>query len=112
MQQPNIQAGKIERVLRHDLKESTGKVAEAAGWDGSSVSRVLSGQQGIPLGKLDAVVKAAGYVMVSRQYLDVLAYLSQIGSYCRCSREGDGECGPGASCGEQPIQIHSYQGRA
>ena len=94
-------AGTIERALRQSLSQPGGAVAEAAGWDGSNVSRVLSGQQGVPIGKLDAVVNAAGYVMVSRKYFDAFTIFGEVGMHCRCAREGGGECGPEsrARCG-------------
>lgn len=87
-------AGTIERVLRRELKETSSAVAEAAGWDSSNVSRVLSGQQGVPIAKLDAVVGAAGYVLVSRKYFDAFTIFGEVGMNCRCAREGGGECGP------------------
>ena len=95
-------AGTIERALRKSLSQPGNAVAEVAGWDGSNVSRVLSGQQGVPIAKLDAVVSAAGYVMVSREYLDAIGVLSRVGAYCHCARNGGGECGPNnrARCGQ------------
>ncbi|QOQ84338.1 XRE family transcriptional regulator [Comamonas thiooxydans] len=95
-------AGTIERALRQSLSQPGSAVAEAAGWDSSNVSRVLSGQQGVPIAKLDSVVSAAGYVMVSREYLDAIGVLSRVGAYCHCARAGGGECGPDnrARCGQ------------
>ncbi len=90
-------AGKIESVLRHALSQPGSDVQEAAGWDSSNVSRVLSGQQGVPIGKLDAIVSAAGYVLVGREYLDAIGVLSRVGAYCHCARSGGGECGPANS---------------
>lgn len=80
-----LSAGTIERVLRHNLSQPGSAVQEAAGWDASNVSRVLSGQQGVPVAKLDAI-----------------GVLSRVGAYCHCARSGGGECGPAnrASCGE------------
>lgn len=88
-------AGTIERALRQNLSQPGSKVQEAAGWDASNVSRVLSGQQGVPIAKLDAIVGAAGYVLVSRKYFDAIGTLSVVGVNCQCAREGAGECGPG-----------------
>ncbi len=89
-----LSAGTIERVLRHNLSQPGSAVQEAAGWDASNVSRVLSGQQGVPVAKLDAIVGAAGYVLVSREYMDAIGVLSRVGAYCHCARSGGGECGP------------------
>ncbi|MDH1827075.1 DNA-binding protein [Delftia tsuruhatensis] len=85
--------GTIERVLRHALSQPGSEVQEAAGWDSPAVSRFLSGQQGVPIGKIDAVVSAAGYVLVSRKYLDAIGTLGEVGMYCHCARAGGGECG-------------------
>ena len=87
-------AGTIERVLRQSLSQPGSAVAEAAGWDSSNVSRFLSGQQGVPIGKIDAIVAAAGYVLIGRKYLEALATFGEVGAHCRCARNGGGECGP------------------
>ena len=94
--------GTIERVLRQNLSQPGSAVAEAAGWDASNVSRVLSGQQGVPVAKLDAIVGAAGYVLISRKYFDAIGTLGEVGMHCHCARAGGGECGPAnrAKCGE------------
>lgn len=86
----------IERMLRQQLSQPGNAVAEAAGWDASNTSRFLSGQQGVPIGKIDAVVQAAGYVLVSKTYLDAIGTLGLVGANCRCARAGGGECGPAA----------------
>jgi hypothetical protein len=90
---PSHAAGSIERVLRQHLSQPGSSVQEAAGWDAPSVSRFLSGQQGVPIGKIDALVGAAGFVLVSRKYLDAIGTLGEVGMYCRCARVGHGECG-------------------
>lgn len=86
-------SGTIERVLRKHLCQPGGAAQEAVGWDAPAVSRFLSGQQGVPIGKIDALVAAAGYVLVSREYLEAIGILSEVGVHCRCAREGGGECG-------------------
>lgn len=95
-------AGTIERVLRQNLSQPGSAVAEAAGWDSSNVSRFLSGQQGVPIGKIDAIVASAGYVLIGRKYFDALGTMGEVGMNCRCAREGGGECGPEsrARCGQ------------
>lgn len=89
-------------MLRQNLSQPNSAVAKAAGWDGSSVSRFLSGQQGVPISKIDAIVAAAGYVMVGRQYFDAFAVFGEVGMHCKCARAGGGECGPAnrADCGQ------------
>lgn len=94
-------AGTIERMLRQQLSQPGNAISEAAGWDSSNASRFLSGQQGVSIGKIDAVVHAAGYVLVSKKYFDAINTLSEVGVNCRCAREGAGECGPNqqSACG-------------
>ena len=53
---PSHAAGTIERVLRQHLSQPGSAAQEAATWDGPSVSRFLSGQQGVPIGKIDALL--------------------------------------------------------
>lgn len=90
-------AGRIEQVLRQNLSQPNSAVAKAAGWDSSNVSRFLSGQQGVPIGKLDAIVKAAGYVMVGCKFFDAFITFGEVGMHCKCARAGGGECGPADS---------------
>ena len=93
-------AGTIERVLRQTLSQPGNAAAEAASWDASGVSRFLSGQQGVTISKIDAVIAACGYVLVSKKYFDAIGTLGEVGMNCRCAREGAGECGPGRdACG-------------
>ena len=85
----------IERAFREALTDprARGPVAEALGWDESQVSRFLSGQLGIPIGKIDAGLNALELRVVSREYLDDLSTMSKVGVNCHCAREGFGECG-------------------
>ncbi|WP_028498284.1 helix-turn-helix domain-containing protein [Microvirgula aerodenitrificans] len=85
----------LEQAFRSALTSPRDKraVADALSWDDSQVSRFLSGQQGIPIDKLDAAIQALGYVPVTPRYLDCLAYMGQIGASCQCARQGMGECG-------------------
>ncbi len=87
-------SGTIERVLRQHLSQPGSAAQDAAAWDGPSVSRFLSGQQGVPIGKIDALVNAAGFVLISRKYLEAIGTLGEVGMYCHCARAGGGECGP------------------
>ena len=91
---PSHAAGTIERVLRQHLSQPGSAAQEAATWDGPSVSRFLSGQQGVPIGKIDALVGACGFVLVSRKYLEAIGTLGEVGMHCHCARNGSGECGP------------------
>lgn len=85
----------IERAFREALTDprNRGPIAEALGWDESQVSRFLSGQLGIPIGKIDAGLNALELRVVSREYLDGLSTMSKVGVNCHCAREGFGECG-------------------
>lgn len=85
----------VARALRMALSDPQAKhqVMEALDWDASQVSRFLSGGMGIVEEKIDAAIAAVGFVCVSPEYLDFLAYGSQIGAACRCARSGMGECG-------------------
>lgn len=85
----------IERAFREALTDprARGPIAESLGWDESQVSRFLSGQLGIPIGKIDAGLNALELRVVSREYLDGLSTMSKVGVNCHCAREGFGECG-------------------
>ena len=85
--------GVIEQVLRAYLNMPGSDVQAVMGWDASNVSRVLSGQQGIPLAKLDALVDAIDYVLIEREYLDAVGKLCRVGAHCECARRGKGNCG-------------------
>lgn len=93
---PTTHAGppRIEQALRAALS-SQGRldVMEAVGWDKSAVSRFLDGQQGVTIDKIDKLVGAVGFVLVTREYLDAIATLSRVGVNCECARTGMGECG-------------------
>lgn len=85
----------IERGLRAALtnpKESA-RVIDALNWDGSQVSRFLSGGLGLTIDKVDAAISALGYVCVKPRYLEAMATLCQVGANCECARRGMGECG-------------------
>lgn len=92
---PNTPRSNIQHALRTALKDDrrTAAIKEVTGWDESQVSRIKSDQQGIVLSKLDAVVEAAGFVLVTRRYLDAISTLSEVGVHCECARSGVGECG-------------------
>lgn len=72
--------------------KTSGDARETVGWDAPSVTRFLSTQSGVTIDKLDALLAAAGYVAVSAQYLDALATMSEVGTHCKCARQGMGEC--------------------
>ncbi|QRQ89128.1 hypothetical protein [Cupriavidus oxalaticus] len=85
---------RIEQTLREALT-GPGRVdvQRAIGWDDSNISRFLSGNQGVVIDKLDAMVSAVGYVLITRKYLDAVTTLGEVGMHCECAREGLGECG-------------------
>lgn len=90
----NGQPLKIEQILRLKLSSSERRnVMEQLEWDDSQVSRFLSGNQGVTINKIDALVAAVGYVLVTRRYLDAISTLSEVGVHCECARQGHGECG-------------------
>lgn len=85
---------RIEQTLRQALTgPGRASVQRAVGWDDSHVSRFLGGNQGVVIDKLDALVAAVGYVLITRKYLDAIATLGEVGMHCECAREGLGECG-------------------
>ncbi|AFI64810.1 phage DNA-binding protein [Burkholderia pseudomallei] len=88
----------IEPALRHALHGPKRQdVQQALGWDDSQVSRFLSGGQGVVIDKIDTLVAAVGFVLVTRKYLDAVATLGEVGVHCECARRGYGECRPGSS---------------
>ncbi|GKS83236.1 DNA-binding protein [Acidovorax sp. SUPP1855] len=103
-------SGTIERALRQALSQPGSAIQEAAAWDGSAVSRFLSGQQGVLISKIDALVNAAGYVLVSRKYLDAIGTLGEVGMYCHCARAGAGECGPARQGQDGEQQVIHFRG--
>ncbi len=85
---------RIEQALRAALcGPQRQDVQRTVGWDNSQVSRFLNGDQGIVIDKLDALVAAVGYVLITRKYLDAVTTLGEVGMHCECAREGLGECG-------------------
>jgi len=85
---------RIESTLRQALNGPNRQdVQRAVGWDDSQVSRFLSGGQGVVIEKIDALVAAVGFVLVTRKYLDAIATLGEVGVHCECARQGSGECG-------------------
>ena len=87
---------RIEQALRQALTGNGRQtVAGALNWDDSQVSRFLSGQQGVVIDKIDALVSSIGYVLITRRYLDAVSTLGEVGMFCECARQGLGECGTG-----------------
>lgn len=87
--------GRIEQSLRAALSGPARKDVQAAvGWDNSQVSRFLNNEQGVLIEKIDALVEAVGFVLVSGRYLSAVATLGEVGMHCECARQGRGECGP------------------
>lgn len=87
--------GRIEQSLRTALSGAARRDVQAAvGWDNSQVSRFLNGETGITIERIDTLVDAIGFVLVSTRYLDAVATLGEVGMHCSCARQGGGECGP------------------
>ncbi|MDR6387591.1 DNA-binding protein [Paraburkholderia phenoliruptrix] len=85
---------RIEPALRQALNgPGRHDVQQTIGWDDSQVSRFLSGGQGVVIDKIDTLVAAVGFVLVTRKYLDAVATLGEVGVHCECARQGYGECG-------------------
>lgn len=72
--------------LKHDLLEATG-------WDVSMPSKVLKGDSGITIDKLDSMCRALGLTIVEIGYMDYLARGNEIGSRCCKARLSLGSCG-------------------
>ena len=84
--------GRIEHALRQALSgRDRPDIARAVGWDESNVNRFLSGNNGIPIGKIDKLIDAAGYVLVTTKYLDALMVLCEVGMSCECAKDGGKE---------------------
>lgn len=85
----------FEAALRGALADPAKRIAilESTGWHESMVSKVLAGDAGITLDKLDKSLTALGLVVVSRKYIDYLAFGNEIGTNCACARAGFDACG-------------------
>jgi transcriptional regulator with XRE-family HTH domain len=86
----------IETQLRAALSDARRRdqVLAATEWDRSMISKVMSGDTGITIDKLDALCAVLGLSMVSTEYLDYLARGNAIGANCCRTRASRGQCGP------------------
>ena len=84
----------LQTAVREALTNPKTKnsVKDTVGWDDPTVTRFLSGQAGVTIEKMDALLSAVGYVPVSARYLDALGIMSEVGTHCKCARQGLGEC--------------------
>jgi len=84
------QVKSVEQVVRSCLgnPKMRDDIASAVGWrdPSSSISRVLSGGQGVLLKDLNPLLAACGLVLVDPRYLDWLKYGAQLGANCWCER--------------------------
>lgn len=89
------EAMKPESILRASLRnpDKQAGVLEHTGWDSTMLSKVISGQNGITIDKLNAVMTSLGLTITSVAYMDYLAEGNVIGSNCKCARVNMGECG-------------------
>lgn len=85
----------LATAIRRRLTDSANRTAliAAMGWSGSDASRILAGQQGIPLEKLDTLMTEIGYVPVESKYLSAMQTMCVVGSQCECALAGKGACG-------------------
>lgn len=85
----------MEAAFRAALTDASlsADICKRVGWDSTQVSRFLSGQMGLTIGKMDAAIEALGMIVASREYMDFLAYGARVGAACECARSGYGECG-------------------
>lgn len=86
----------LQTAVREALTNprSAHEVKSALSWDDPTVSRFLSNQAGVKLERIDALLASIGFVAVSVRYLDALGTMSEVGTHCRCARQGLGECHP------------------
>jgi hypothetical protein len=92
---PAPKGAHIEQALRLALSGSHKQdITDAMGWDQPFVSRFLAGTAGVTIDKIDTLVSAAGFVLVSTRYLNAVTTLCEVGAHCECARQGRGECGP------------------
>lgn len=89
MQQRPLIEHALRRALCGPMRQ---ELQQAVGWDNSSVSRFLNGDQGVTIDKIDRLVGVVGYMLVTRKYLDAIATLCEVGVFCECARQGHGEC--------------------
>lgn len=100
----------IETALRAALTDgkTCRDIQAALGWDAPSVSRFQSEQLGVKISKIDALVQAAGYVLVTRRYLDSLTCLGEVGMFCECARSGKGVCGRPQEPAASTTTVHHF----
>ena len=99
MQQRPLIEHALRRALCGPMRQ---ELQQAVGWDNSSVSRFLNGDQGVTIDKIDRLVGVVGLtdivvvetpdMLVTRKYLDAIATLCEVGVFCECARQGHGEC--------------------
>lgn len=80
----------LSRLLRGPESK---RAADALGLESSEVSRFLSGQRGLNRDQIGTAIELCGLAVVSRQYLDAVCLIGQVGMHCECARAGMGECG-------------------
>ncbi len=85
----------IETALRVALTNDKIKqrLLDETQWDSSMPGKVLKGETGITISKLDALCRALGLTIVEVSYMDYLARGNEIGSRCCKARLSMGNCG-------------------
>jgi hypothetical protein len=95
MPRPHDNETLLRRALLNMSKEQRQAVMRAAGWDDdSSVSKVLTGNAGIKLDQLDAILAIFGLTVAEVDYMNYLAKGNTIGANCCRTRASRGQCGP------------------
>lgn len=83
----------LRRALTNMTKEQKVAVLRAGDWkDESSISKVLTGNAGIPLDALDQVLGILGLTIVEIDYMNYLAKGNSIGAFCCRARMSQGHC--------------------
>lgn len=93
-------ASPLEKALRYQLSLPGNAAKEAVGWDSPSVSRFLSGRQGVTISKIDTLIEAAGYVVVDREFFEAMRTMAEIGVDCHCARGMGGGSEDSATAGK------------
>lgn len=84
----------LRKALTNMSKAKKAEVMKAAGWkDESSITQVVSGNVGIKIDQLDAILEVFGMAIVEQWYMDYLARGNSIGANCCRARLSQGTCG-------------------
>ena len=83
----------IRRLLRDMDKTQQAEVMSACGWkDVSSISQIVTGNAGIKLDQLDALLGCLGLSIQENWYMEYLGRGNSIGANCCKARASMGYC--------------------